>query len=262
MLGWTEDQINDLLTRVYSGEVNPFDLPDDLFFAIQDRLFSAVSQGFGTTFDDRYSLKMPYQQMYMRLQSNISVFSAAKTFQQINDMGRMLYTPEGYKTPWNEFQKAARGIFDEYNTEWLNTEYNTAISRAASAEEWLEIEDTKDVFPLLEYVTVGDGNVRPEHAVLDGIIRPVEDPIWDTIFPPNGWNCRCIVRRINSGKATKKLSKAQQKDIADIPKLFSSNPGKTGYIYDTQSHPYFKVDKRYKVFKDDNFNLPVINGPK
>lgn len=258
MLGWTDEQINDLLARVHSGEINPFDLPEELFYAIQDRLFSAVSQGFGTTFETRYSLSEPYQRMYMRLQSNVSIFSAAKTFQEINDMGRVLYSSTGFKTPWSTFQAEARKIFDQYNDEWLNTEYNTAISRAAAAEEWLEIEETKDTFPLLQYVTVGDGNVRPEHAVLDGIIRPVDDPIWNIIFPPNGWNCRCIVRRINKGKITGKLSKLQQKDIAAVPKLFRNNPGKTGYIFDPESHPYFKVENRYKVVKQENFGLPVL----
>ena len=41
------------------------------------------------------------------------------------------------------------------------------------------------------YVTVGDDRVRPEHAAMDGMTAPRNDPIWRTHFPPNGWNCRC-----------------------------------------------------------------------
>jgi uncharacterized protein with gpF-like domain len=41
-------------------------------------------------------------------------------------------------------------------------------------------------------MTVGDDRVRPEHAVLDGFTARMEDPVWRKIYPPNGFNCRCI----------------------------------------------------------------------
>lgn len=44
-----------------------------------------------------------------------------------------------------------------------------------------------------EYVTVGDSRVRPNHAAMHGTTAPKDDPIWDTITPPNGFNCRCIL---------------------------------------------------------------------
>jgi SPP1 gp7 family putative phage head morphogenesis protein len=47
-----------------------------------------------------------------------------------------------------------------------------------------------------QYVTVGDDRVREEHEELDGIIRKKDDPIWNTIWAPNGWNCRCQVLAI------------------------------------------------------------------
>ena len=50
-----------------------------------------------------------------------------------------------------------------------------------------------ELLPMLTYQTVGDGRVRPEHAMLDEISRPVGDKFWNTYFPPNGWNCRCTV---------------------------------------------------------------------
>lgn len=47
-----------------------------------------------------------------------------------------------------------------------------------------------------EYATVGDDRVRPSHAALDGTRLPKEDPLWRTIMPPNGYNCRCTVMEV------------------------------------------------------------------
>lgn len=50
-----------------------------------------------------------------------------------------------------------------------------------------------DIFPFWQYKTHGDGNVRPSHAALNGKIFPAGHDIWQRIFPPWDWGCRCIV---------------------------------------------------------------------
>ncbi len=64
----------------------------------------------------------------------------------------------------------------------------------------------------LQYRTVGDDRVRPEHAAMHGITLPPSDPFWASYYPPNGWNCRCTealakdkkgMFRFNSGKQEK-----------------------------------------------------------
>lgn len=74
-----------------------------------------------------------------------------------------------------------------------------------------------------EYVTVGDDRVREEHEELDGLVRKKDDPIWKTIFPPNGWNCRCQVLAIYEPQrqtATPKNAKTL------VDPAFRFNPGK------------------------------------
>ena len=41
------------------------------------------------------------------------------------------------------------------------------------------------------YSTVGDNRVRDDHAALEGIVLPKDDPFWLKFYPPNGWSCRC-----------------------------------------------------------------------
>lgn len=75
----------------------------------------------------------------------------------------------------------------------LETLVRTQVSLAYSAGRW-EVWQNPEAAEILwgwEYVTVGDDRVRPNHAVLDGKRWPKNDPAWDTVWPPNGFNCRC-----------------------------------------------------------------------
>lgn len=47
-----------------------------------------------------------------------------------------------------------------------------------------------------EYVDVGDDRTRPSHHALAGTRLPKDDPAWESIRPPNGFNCRCQLIRI------------------------------------------------------------------
>jgi SPP1 gp7 family putative phage head morphogenesis protein len=44
-----------------------------------------------------------------------------------------------------------------------------------------------------EYVTVGDDRVRDSHAAMNGTRLRKDDPKWQSMWPPNGYNCRCTV---------------------------------------------------------------------
>lgn len=44
-----------------------------------------------------------------------------------------------------------------------------------------------------EYRTVGDSRVRPEHAMLDGMAWPVGDAEGASVYPPNSYQCRCVM---------------------------------------------------------------------
>lgn len=52
-------------------------------------------------------------------------------------------------------------------------------------------ERQADVFPFLQYVTMGDGKVRPAHAALNGVVLPRNHEFWKTHTPPWDWGCRC-----------------------------------------------------------------------
>jgi SPP1 gp7 family putative phage head morphogenesis protein len=84
------------------------------------------------------------------------------------------------------------------------TIFDTNLRSAHAAGRWQQVVRRQrqlqarnpDEVLYLVYETAGDQRVRPQHRAWDRIIRPVDDPFWDTHYPPNGWGCRCIVRSL------------------------------------------------------------------
>lgn len=60
---------------------------------------------------------------------------------------------------------------------------------------WSSMPDSE--IEAFEYVTMRDDRVRPSHAALDGMIRPVNDPIWSMYTPPIDYNCRCRLEPVS-----------------------------------------------------------------
>ncbi len=79
----------------------------------------------------------------------------------------------------------------------LRTIYETNLRMAHSAGRWERMQRTKDRRPYARYVALIDGNERAEHRAWHGTILPLDDPWWDTHYPPNGWGCRCKVQQLS-----------------------------------------------------------------
>lgn len=79
----------------------------------------------------------------------------------------------------------------------LRVIFDTNLRTSYAAGRWQRIWRTRAAFPYLEYRQIDRPTKREDHTRFDGLIRPVEDPIWKRIFPPNGWFCGCYVRQVN-----------------------------------------------------------------
>ncbi|MBL4801993.1 MAG: minor capsid protein [Emcibacter sp.] len=71
--------------------------------------------------------------------------------------------------------------------------YDTNLRMARAAGQWERIDRVKARRPYLAYNPVNDGRTRPLHKAWGTVVLPVDDPWWDTHYPPNGWRCRCGV---------------------------------------------------------------------
>jgi SPP1 gp7 family putative phage head morphogenesis protein len=76
--------------------------------------------------------------------------------------------------------------------------FDTNMRTAYAAGSWDQTQRVKKQRPYLRYVAVMDNRTRPEHAAWHGTVLPVDDPWWQTHYPPNGWNCRCIAQSLSA----------------------------------------------------------------
>ena len=89
------------------------------------------------------------------------------------------------------------------------------------------------------HVDIIDDVTRPMGRALNGTVYPIDDPHWDSWYPPNEFNDRGVVRAltkeqyevrkgqsVETQKALKKEGLPTAKDFKGPAKGFNNNPGK------------------------------------
>ncbi|PID95872.1 MAG: head morphogenesis protein [Alphaproteobacteria bacterium] len=94
----------------------------------------------------------------------------------------------------------------------LKTIYRANIRSARAAGQWARIQRTKDTLPYLVYLLGPSEHHRPHHQAKEGLVLPVDDPFWQSWYPPNGWGCKCHVRQITRREA-------ERRGISDSPDI-------------------------------------------
>lgn len=94
----------------------------------------------------------------------------------------------------------------------LDTIFWGNMASARAAGQWERAQRTKRALPYFLYLHTTSANPRKDHLQWVGLIRPVDDPIWAKIFPPNGWRCKCGVRQISAREAEDLLSRPWSED--------------------------------------------------
>lgn len=79
----------------------------------------------------------------------------------------------------------------------LETLFRTNLQGAYMAGRYKGMVEASDSHPYWMYVAVMDDRTRPAHQLLNGRVFRWDDPVWEVIYPPNGYNCRCRVRPLS-----------------------------------------------------------------
>jgi SPP1 gp7 family putative phage head morphogenesis protein len=91
------------------------------------------------------------------------------------------------------------GEAEDWTNAYAETVYRTNVHTAYAAGEREQAMDpvAVAVLPAWTYEAVGDVDTRPNHFAANGMIAAKRDNIWQTWYPPNGYNCRCSVREMD-----------------------------------------------------------------
>ncbi|OBS12731.1 hypothetical protein ATE49_04420 [Elizabethkingia miricola] len=190
-LGSWDKLIEELAKKMHDGDLEPSQLSKEYISKTYEKTNEASALGYGKKWG---KFPLPGEdRIVIELKKNLYQFSCAKSLAQLEDMNRMLYDKSGKLSSWGQFKENAQASGMKFNQNYLQAEYQTARQAASSARKWQDYQEAKDLFPNLEYRTVGDSRVRPEHEILNGTIKPIDDPFWRTYYPPNAWRCRCYV---------------------------------------------------------------------
>ena len=232
------DSINDIfeqaIKNVFDKKVKAGKLDKDIWQYNVKEIWKGVKLGIGSEYKDKADSELVKQ-----LKQNTFVFAAFKNHQQQKEMVELLVDANGEPRSFEEFKREAVKITNQYNIAHLETEYQLAQRSAAMAIEWQKIEDNRDIFPNIKYLTVGDERVREAHKKLDGVCLPIDDDFWNLFFPPNGWGCRCYTEQTDAPVK----EPTYIPDEKEVPPSMRFNAGKEQKIV-SDEHPYYDTTKK------------------
>jgi SPP1 gp7 family putative phage head morphogenesis protein len=113
----------------------------------------------------------------------------------------------------------------------LKTIYQTNLNVAYSVGRYQEQMEVAKDRPYWQYSSMKDPSTRPTHRAMNGKVFRFDDPIWNKIYPPNDWGCRCRVNNLTEADMKERGLTPEISDNSTIPKGFQPpewayNPGK------------------------------------
>lgn len=265
---FNDKDIERFLRLIYTGKSTEYALDEGMYFAIADYLKKGLYEGFGISFNElKETIEKGVETVFdaadlellTELRENLYMFSSAKTFQETKDFTGALVDSEGKVRTFKEFKEFAMPINEQWNVNWLKTEYETAYGQAQNAVRWNEIEKNKEVLPVLTFETTEDDRVCEICGPMHGLTANVDDPIWDTCTPMLHFRCFCTLSQHTDDVALtpeperEALQSGAESRMQD---LFKMNPGKEKVVF-SKDHPYFDVESKDKAFARNNFGLPI-----
>jgi len=215
---------------------------------INENLFKATNTPLQHAVDTGLSeVKGDHADFVKQFKTNTAIFSAFKNHQQTAEMAALMIDENGKLRTFSKFRRMAEQLSAKYNVEWLQTEYNTAISAARTAANLLKFQQTKHLYPNLEYIQSIAAHPRELHLTWVGTILPMDHEWWNTHMPPSDWNCSCSVRQTDKSPTAV--------PDGDAKPAFATNAQKEASFVKLDETPYYQ-------HTDEGKRKDIINAAK
>jgi hypothetical protein len=225
--------IKDALLNIYSNTNIQNGVEPNLWKVSFDQLNDAVDQSFG-----KIKYNHPDYGFIQELKHNNGVFAAFKAYDQAEELRANLLDENGKIKSFSQFNKDTAHIQAKHKRH-RRTEYNTAVKRARSAQQFREFQKTAHLYPNIRWTPSRSANPDKIHMGYYGTTLPINDPFWQSNFPGSRWGCLCGWE-VTDATPTSKPDNIE----TPVPGL-DKNPVNTNSIF-TQTHPVYKVSKTKK----------------
>lgn len=200
---------------------------------------------------------------YTVMEANVYRFSGLKSRALALEINEIARTSKGFE----DFKQRVKdsGKFGQFNT-WRHTEYANAVNSGMQASRYYSMKGRVDALPYWRYETMEDGRVRQAHAKLNDKVFQHNDPIWDTIYPPNGWRCRCSVTPTDDDKDVLDYDAHSAEDFLgeeEIKRMrgagFAINRARLGEVFSEAGSYRDQIRQANTARKRDG--LPLLDQP-
>lgn len=170
------------------------------------------------------------------MEMNLFHFSESKGRAEVLLLNRLLIDKDKNEIrSEHDFIEQAKQINSQFNQTYLATERDFAIATGQNSARYMEFMSEKNQIGHWQYQTVGDDHVRDEHAALDERVFSFDDVAARSLWPPNGWKCRCEALQFVGNPGDKLMSGKSALSVAfPTPKsmeLFGINRADAGVVF-------------------------------
>lgn len=168
---------------------------DALRLSMFDEQLEAIRKLMGLDTDQINALQRKYHTNALRVVNGVSQVVEQELRRQVLGLLEEGVTRgQAVKRLRKAFQSAGVDAGGDHR---IATIFRTQAQIAYNAGRWdADQSGATDTFWGYRYYTKKDERVRPIHQALHGMTLPKEHPLWLNFWPPNGWNCRCWVKKL------------------------------------------------------------------
>lgn len=223
-------QVGDILQD--EDEIAEFSAPNALAGVFTpDEAFRWISAKISITRPefDALSAELQQQAFTVARAANVQQIEQMRTFLERQLVGSARVTGAAPGVPTgsiaaNPISKRAfiKKFKDRFSEPHLETVFRTNVfsNFEAGKREMLLKGSNRGFVELLQIVTARDFRVRDDHRPLNGFAAPPDDPIWQTVYPPFSWNCRCTV----VGRSARMVERSSLKASPSSHAAYRFNP--------------------------------------
>lgn len=149
----------------------------------------------------------------------------------------------------------------------LKVIYDTNMQMAYSQGKYRQQKLIADLYPYWKYTQIERPTKRHDHTLLHGKVFRHDDPIWDLIYPPSGFGCKCSVTPIKDGSnvedGSNYLEQLKKSKEFQLTPLKSWKPETNIYVKEIRNQLNHilngnnRIDRIEELLKENKINLEI-----